>query len=483
MSTRDDPTGAEPVATEPSDAARIGRYVGPTIAAVVVAFFLVRLLGAPWPAFPPSYPDSFSYLKVAGHGPLTGHFYFDERPIGYPLLLWLVGRSSTLVVVAQTALYVASFWILCHVVAVELRSRVVAVITVVFLVALAIEPRNSMWNTIMLSESLSTSVAVLSIAAWWRAGARPSKQTVLWAWIATAAWILVRDTNVLPTVLVILPAVVAFAWATPKVDRAVRRRLYVGALAILALCGYVYIAQAVTHRTQYSVHNSVGIRVLPNTALTRWFVAGGMPLDETLRGRTNHSAWDDGDKSFLDDPALARYREWARGPGGRRLLLAMGLQGRYFWNQLHHELPNILHDDNQMYDTYGVFGRFPHHFPPPLGTPRTPAGLWAEMLLATGGIVIALIEGRRRVLAVVALVGLLSALLDIWTSYAGDPLEVNRHLVGPLARLNVFVILAIALGADAVIARPHSPSPAPDDEQPDDTGADAEAAPGAHTNA
>jgi hypothetical protein len=31
-------------------------------------------------------------------------------------------------------------------------------------------------------------------------------------------------------------------------------------------------------------------------------------------------------------------------------------------------------------------------------------------------------------------------------------MEVNRHLVGPLARLYVFVILAVAIGADALVA-------------------------------
>src|SRR6476646_5776499 len=152
---------AEPLSqTAPAPAhTRALARAGSVIAALVVAFFLVRMLGAPWPHFPPTYPDSFSYLKVATHGPFRPHFYFDERPIGYPLLLWAVGRSSTMVVVTQTLVYVAAFWLLCRVVGLVVCSRAVLVGAVVFIAAIAIDPRNSLWNTLMLSESLSSSMS------------------------------------------------------------------------------------------------------------------------------------------------------------------------------------------------------------------------------------------------------------------------------------------------------------------------------------
>jgi hypothetical protein len=441
------------------------RHPGTAIASVVVAFFLIRMLGEPWPHhFPPTYPDSFSYLKVATVGPFHPHFYFDERPIGYPLLLWLMGRSSALVVVAQAALYVVAFWTLCRVVFSDLNVKVVGVAAVVFIAALAIEPRNSMWNTIILSEGPSTSLAVLSIAAWWRAAARPSKRTITWAWIATAAWILIRDTNVLPTMLAIVPAALVLAWVAKNADRELRKRLVLGAVAITIVCGYVYVSQAVSHRTQYSVHNAVGMRVLPDPGITHWFVQGGMPLDAALRGRTNHNAWDD-NEAFLRAPELARYRTWARGAGGRRLLISMVALAPEWWNRLHHEIPNILRDGNQGYDSYHVFDRFPHHMPAPFGTPRTPAGLWVGLLLAIAGLATAAADPRRRLLAYFAGVGLLSTVIDVWCSYVGDPMEVNRHLVGPLVRLNVFVIIAIALGADVLVSgRPHRPATEPGDE-------------------
>jgi len=432
--------------------ARDQDYIGLVLGMLVVAFFLVRVLGGPWPHFPPSYPDSFSYLKVATRGPLHFHFFFDERPIGYPLLLWAVGRSSTLAVVTQTLVYVVAFWVLCTVLVQELTSRTVAFIAVVLIAAVAIQPRNSLWNLVILSESFSSALAMLSIAAWFRAAARPSLRTLKWAWIGTVAWILVRDTNVLPTVLVILPATLLVFFKMPRADAALRKRVLTGAVAVLLVCGYVYVSQSVSHRTQYSVDNVVGMRVLPHPSLTKWFVEGGMPLDDALRARTNKNAWDD-NSAFLDAPNLAKYRKWARGAGGRRLLESMVVRAPDWWKDLHHELPNILRSGDAEYDTYGVTKRLPQKLPAPLGEPRTNGGFWLELFLAVAGLACAACERRRRLIVYMLGVGLLSAALDIWTSYTGDPMEVNRHMVGPMLRLDVLALMAIAIGADSAFTQ------------------------------
>jgi hypothetical protein len=429
---------------------RQGR-IGATVAAIAVAFFLIRLLGAPWPHFPPTFPDSFSYLKVATRGPFHTHFYFDERPIGYPLFLWSMGRSSTLTVVGQTLVYAASFGVLSWVVFAEMRSRVVGIAAIVFFAGLAIEPRNSLWNLLILSESLSMSASVLTIAAWFRAAARPSKRTISLAWIATVVWILVRDTNVAPTLAVIVPAAVLTVWASPDGDRALRRRLLVGAGLVVALCGYVYVSQAVTLRNQYPMNNNVGMRILPDPAMTKWFEQGGMPVDAALLARTNHNSWDDSE-AFLRAPNLAHYRSWARGQGTRRLMMSMGLKSSFWWRRLHNELPHILRGTDKEYDGYGVFDRLPSKLPGPFGEPRTNAAFFVELILGAVGLAIAAADSRRRLLALAMAIGFGSALLDIWISYIGDAMEVNRHLVGPLVRINVFVIIGVMLGLDALVA-------------------------------
>jgi hypothetical protein len=454
---------AEPIEERPRRRP-LGAYIGTAIAAVVAVVFALRLLGQPWPHFPASFPDSLSYLKVAKTGPFHVHFYFDERPIGFPLLLWAVRRSTTWAVVAQTAIYVAAFWILCRVVLSDLRSRVVGIVVVIFIAAIAIEPRNSMWNTLILSESLSTSCAVLSIAAWWRALTRPSARQITIAWVATLAWILVRDASVLPTVVVIIPAALLIAILGKHIERAMRIRLAAGAMVVLLACGYVYVSQAVSRRNQYPIHNNIGERILPDAAATRWFVQGGMPLDDALRQQKYRSSWD-ANNAFLVAPDLARYRHWANSSGSRRLFLSMVELAPFWWRHLHADLPMLLNDPKylgQAYDSYRVFHRLPTHLPAPLGEPRTTRVEWFEMLLAAAGLGVASTDRRRRLLALGLGIGLLSAVVDFYCAYVGDANEVGRHEVGALLRLDVMLLLAIALGADTALVRWRTiPRPAP----------------------
>jgi hypothetical protein len=47
--------------------------------------------------------------------------------------------------------------------------------------------------------------------------------------------------------------------------------------------------------------------------------------------------------------------------------------------------------------------------------------------------------------------GLVSVLIEIYFSYVGDSVEVQRHLVGSLLRLSVFLVVTIAIGADSAL--------------------------------
>jgi hypothetical protein len=68
--------------------------------------------------------------------------------------------------------------------------------------------------------------------------------------------------------------------------------------------------------------------------------------------------------------------------------------------------------------------------------------------LAIAGVALAATDRRRRIVALFGAVGLVSAMVDIYVSYVGDAIEVNRHLVGPLARLAVMTIICVVLGIE-----------------------------------
>jgi hypothetical protein len=195
--------------------------------------------------------------------------------------------------------------------------------------------------------------------------------------------------------------------------------------------------------------------VLPDPELLSFFTGAGLPLDDALRAQAHRDAWD-ADAAFQKAPQLARYRAWAKGTGGPRLLESIVVLSEYWWRHLHHDLPTLLDDDavlEQIYDTYHVYQRVPHALPAPLGEPTTSAGLWVELVLAIAGLAIAATDAGWRRLVLVLGVGLVSSAVDIWVSYAGDPLETGRHLTGPFARLAVFAILSAGIGADVIVRR------------------------------
>jgi hypothetical protein len=205
-------------------------------------------------------------------------------------------------------------------------------------------------------------------------------------------------------------------------------------------------------RNQYPMHNNVGMRILPDANLTKFFVAGGMPVDAALRGRAGHNSWDDSE-TVLRDPALARSRSWASTKGRVRLVLSSVVKFPYWRDRLYGELPNILRSNGvQAYDNYNTAGRLPSRVAV-LGAPATRGELAVWVAAAIAGLALAATDRNRRRLVLFAAAGLFSAAVDFYMSYIGDAMEVNRHLVGPLARLTIMLVIAVALGLDQVAAR------------------------------
>ena len=431
---------------------RYGLY----LSAVLVGLFCLRVLGEPWSThFPPIFPDALNpgrsdtYYAVSLLTPFRPSFYFAARPVLYPAFIWLFGRSSQLIVLAQTLVYCGAVGVLCATAWRLLKTRLVAVLAVAGIVLTAIEARFALWTTQILSESLGISLGLLAIAAWWRVSAEPTKRRVTWAWAWTIVWLLERDSHLLPVVLVVVPVAISFGVWSRHLGKEIRRQLTAGALVAVVACGYVYVAQSHSGRNRYPIENNIGLRILPNASLRQWFVAGGMPVNSTLQGRTGKSAFDD-DRLFDTDPDLARFRAWMNGPGSRRLLESFVVRAPDWYHMLAKQWNALLSDNQAAYDGYGVGHRLPQRYPLQLGGPQTANGLKAWLLVAAGTLAAGAALTRRRGPLVFAAAGLLAVLVDIYFSFVGDALEVSRHLVGSLDRLNVMLVIAVAIGADLV---------------------------------
>lgn len=452
-----------------------GRY-GLYISAAFVGLFCLRVLGVPWHThFPPQFPDALNpgrsdtYYAVAHLTPLRPHFYFAARPIGFPALIWFTAFNSQLLVVLQALGYCAAVAFLCATAYKQLTTRWVAYGAIALFILIAVEARFALWTTQVLSEALAISLGIVAIALWWRVAARATVTVVTWAWIFTIAWALVRDAHVAPLVVVIIPVAAATGWLNRTLSPDVRRRLLVGAAAALLASVYVYGAQQIGKRNRLPLYGNVGERILPNPALRSWFVKCGMPLDAALASRSGKSEFDD-NRFFENSPSLARFRQWASGPGGRCLFESYIVRSPDWYRMLGKEWKPILSENFTGYDSYGVGHRLPTRPFGQLGGPQTARGLEVWLLLAGGVLVAAALLVRRRATVVFAAAAIAAAIVEVYASFVGESFEVQRHAVGAVNRLSVTLVIGTVIGVDLLWQRWRNP------EQQKDEAAEAVAA-------
>jgi hypothetical protein len=182
--------------------------------------------------------------------------------------------------------------------------------------------------------------------------------------------------------------------------------------------------------------------------MSSFFESRGMPVDDALLARIGSDSWADGE-AFLRDPELADYRDWADGRGRVAAAESFVLQAPFWLDGLREDLGRSLRDEFRAYDLFEVGERIPRRTLGPFDPTGSGVMLAVAMLATTA---YALVAGRRRrALGLFAGFLLIPAWIDLYLSYAGDAVEVSRHLVGPLSRLSVAIVVVVGIGVDAAI--------------------------------
>ena len=75
--------------------------------------------------------------------------------------------------------------------------------------------------------------------------------------------------------------------------------------------------------------------------------------------------------------------------------------------------------------------------------------------MAFGALVGFGIRDRRRMrTAVFGATALLLTIVELYLTWGGDPVEMQRHVIGALSRLSMILVIVVASGVDAVLAEP-----------------------------
>jgi hypothetical protein len=425
---------------------RLWRY----LVCVGSGLLLIELLGPAWQTgFPPPFPDSSSYVAVAHAGIFSSDFWFGQRPPTYPLLIWLVGPSMRAVVVAQTLLAISAWGWLLSTVWQLIRTRAVAIALIAMLVGVALQTRWIFWDTLVLTESLSATLAVAGVAAWWRWWDEPSTFRTVAASAVTIAWMSLRDSNAVTFLVVAVPAmlvVLAMARRRPS-DR--RRLMAIALAAVVATGAYSVTAQVVSNRGETSFHNNVGLRWLPDPEMASWMEARGMPISDALLDRSGKDAWADGEQMLTADE-LQDYRDWADGRGRAVAGFSFVVKADWFLRRFDDELGGYAETDHLAYDEFDVAADFPER---PLGF-LDPAGarwsIYVWLVLGAAATAVSLIRWRTTGWLLVFLV--VPIVSDLYLTFVADAIEVGRHLVGPMLRFSVVMPIAVAIAVDSWLA-------------------------------
>ncbi|MFM8382564.1 MAG: hypothetical protein ACKOA6_11315, partial [Actinomycetota bacterium] len=433
-----------------STTTRVRRDLAPVVLTFGVLLYVLRVVGAVWRSdLAPFFPDSLSYVAVAQRGPFDADFWFGERPVGTPLVLWLCGNDIRLFVLIQTLVYAVGVALLCGTLLRIISHRAIGWITVSFVAAVAAQPRFGIWHLEVLSESLGLGLGITSLALWLRVVDRPRRSAVIAAVTTTSIWAATRDSHALVAGIVAVGILVAARRCSSETrqGRDLARTLRRSAAALTLVIVYVIGAQAASERNQYPPFNNIGLRILPDESMTESFAGRGMPLDDAVRARTGADTWDD-DAAFLRSPDLADLRTWVRGSGQLVQMTSLLVDADFWLRTTADVLPSSLAYRFGDYDRFGVRERLPDRLFWFEGV-RTSAA-FGTLAALSGAALVALARLSRRRAAVFGLAALACA-FDIYVSATTDAVEVLRHLIGPNLRFQVVGLALLGVATDAVV--------------------------------
>ena len=414
------------------------------LAAVGAAFLVVATLRLAELAstHPRTFFDTTTYRAQSRHPLWSYSIWAGPKPPVMPILLKAVAHSNRAFVILATAVAVLAWLVLAVQVTRLLTQRAACVIALVGLVLIALSPPLNIWDSTVLTDSLSVSLGLLLLSgilamvgrpwSWWRAGVVVLVGTV---------WGLTRDTNA--QLLLVLAVAIALVVAV----RQLSKPWLVVALGLLAVFGVAQWSQEQAKRWELPFDDVVAIRVLPDATQRNFFARHGMPVTATLLARQGLNA-SSGNFAFANDPRLASYRRW-RDARGRATYLAWALAhpASTIKNSLV-DVPAITTQDRSDY--------VPAGYHPTLRdglanlVPHTRLGAAVSFLVAVVLASLAVARRRTTPLVIVGLVLLALAVPHALLVWNGGGFEFVRHGLGLDMQFRLAVLFIVAGAFDGL---------------------------------
>jgi hypothetical protein len=282
---------------------------GIAIHLVLIAFVGVALYAWSRQSSPSIVPDSGDYLSMMRQPLFSRAFYLGLRPWTTALFYKLLPTDGYAIVALQTFLHIFSWGFLAWTVARSLERGWLRVMIVAILLFMALTHPISLWNHVILSESIAISLFVLMLALAIQVGY--GQRAYLFPLALTILlWINSRESNTLLALFMAAGLLVAGIVWKP------RRFYFAAGLLFLGMVAFSLASSRLAKRSNFPLANIIVQRVLVDSSALRYFQKQGMPVNRKLKDLAGEWAFSDR-YAIFNHPRLRSFFRWLNTEGAR----------------------------------------------------------------------------------------------------------------------------------------------------------------------
>ena len=430
-------------------ARRIAAFVAAHPLALLALVYVAGRCALLFVVEPWSFSDTGTYDRVASAPLLSPEFLAGWRPWSLPLLYKLVPGAEARVL-AQSAISVASWIGLAAAVAEVMRGRILTVAAFGCVLGFSLSREVLQWDSLLLSESLSTSLTAAITAACLSLVHRPTPRTAVLLALLLVPWAFARDSH--PYLLAIVAVPLAVSLGIRR-----QRRLRLGLLGLVSVLAVAAVASSSLgfDRGAYPLQTVIAQRIAADPQELEYFRQAGMPVDSRFLALARESRLATGADPLphpgSDDPRLRAFHRWLFRHGRSTYIRYLVSHPHAAIRPLGDLRSILLHPRVERYRSPGS--------PAPLSPladalyPRDPLRPVAYLAVAVLAALAAAARGGARWEWIVplALIALSLPLgMFVWLA---DAREIDRHalLAGLSLRLGSLLLLLMAV--DALLER------------------------------
>ncbi|MBF0550857.1 MAG: hypothetical protein HQK60_10010 [Deltaproteobacteria bacterium] len=403
-------------------------------------------------------PDSPSYLDNAKKSPLTIEFYFGSRPPTIPLFYHMLNSNPKAITIFQTLLCMGAWSMLGLTMAGAVKNWLLKALMVGSVAGLALLPDIQLWNTVILSESISYSLFAILCSLMFIMTTCDNRPRYLVAVTGIAGVLFgsAKDTNAYLGLFVGLVMILIFVLSLKKGTKLNIGALLLGFLFASTFLFSNYSADHVdlnpdNNRWEFSFFNIMGKRILVDDNLLAHFKQCGMPVNDALIRRTDKWVYEDS-SAFYTDPELKKFRVWVKQSGKSCYANYLIRHPDYAFKRLFIMKDWILHIEPTI-DLIGVYASKPYKLDSFAKSITLHKKAWLNGLLLTGSLLMVLIIVSRSFNKYIAfsLIMLMLTIPHAFVCYHGDVMEILRHCLPVALQLYLGLILLSIFCVDTLV--------------------------------